>query len=428
MSESQRWLAGKAWLGGDELASDVLIEATNGVITSITPESGDDAAPLPGVVIPGLVSAHSHAFHRMLRGRTHAAGGDFWAWRAPMYELAGQLTPDSYLRLATSLFTEMLLSGITTVGEFHYIHHQPDGTPYPDANAMGRALIEAADTVGIRLTLLDTAYLSSSVYGDPPLQEQRRFADASIETWADRIAGLEGSEKARIGVAAHSVRALSPTQLETVVEVGQAIDGPVHVHASEQPSENEECLRAHGVTPVGLLADTGFLGPQTTVVHGTHVTEADIELLASSGSGVCFCPTTEADLGDGIGPATEYAAAGVPLTLGSDSNTVTDILEEASRLELHDRLRLGRRGLHSPAALLEAATWNGARSLGWEAGRIAPGYFADLVSLDTQSLELAGTPADLASITMSATRASVQMVIVGGNEVDLPFPSYEEHQ
>ena len=432
VGESGLWHADRAWLGDDVLAEDVLVETEDGAITSVTPDAEPgEARKCEGILIPGLVSAHSHAFHRLLRGRTHSGGGDFWAWREAMYAVASELTPSSYRTLARNVFTEMLQAGITTVGEFHYVHHQPDGTPYEDPNAMAMALIEAAQEVGIRMTLLDTAYLTSTVYGDPPTPGQARFSDGSIESWGYRIEDLLGradSEFLRIGAAAHSVRALSPADLEYAAEVAAEHELPLHIHASEQPAENEDCLRAHGVTPIGLLADVGFLGPRTTIVHGTHVSKEDIALVARSGADVCFCPTTEADLGDGIGPADEYSKAGVPLSLGSDSNAVIDILAEAERLEAHDRLRLQRRGVHSPRSLMLAATEVGATSVGWKAGRIAPGYLADLVALDISSHELAGTPADLASIALHATRASVNRVIVGGKELDLPRPTYEETQ
>lgn len=432
VGETQLWHASRAWLGGDDLASDVLVEVEEGVIATVTAGAkAGTARVLDGVLLPGMVSAHSHAFHRMLRGRTHAGRGDFWAWREAMYDKAGQLTPDSYHILAKDVFTEMLQSGITTVGEFHYVHHQPDGTPYDDRNAMGVALIEAAEEVGIRMTLLDTAFLASTVYGDPPSAEQARFSDGSIQSWGSRVQDLlsrPSSESVRIGVAAHSVRALTPRDLEQVADLATERDLPLHIHVSEQPAENEACRRAHGVTPIGLLADVGFLGPLTTLVHGTHATSEDIALVAKSGAQVCFCPTTEADLGDGVGPAEEYARSGVSLSLGSDSNTVIDILAETARLESHDRLRLQRRGIHSPRSLMLAATEVGARSLGWKAGRIAPGYVADFVVVDTSSHELVGTPGDLASIALHATRASVNRVVIDGRELDLPRPTYEELQ
>ena len=256
VGESGLWHADRAWLGGDDLADDVLIDVVDGVIASVTTGGKPgNARSLEGVLIPGLVSAHSHAFHRLLRGRTHSGHGDFWAWREAMYSIAADLTPDSYHQLAKNVFTEMLQAGITTVGEFHYVHHQPDGTPYDQPNAMGLAIIEAATEVGIRMTLLDTAYLTSSVYGDPPKQHQARFSDGSIKSWASRIQDLiaeNRSELIRIGLAAHSVRALSPADLEAVAALGMEHRLPLHVHASEQVEENEDCRsRCHTNRVIG---------------------------------------------------------------------------------------------------------------------------------------------------------------------------------
>ena len=431
MTADKRWVADLAWLGGDELASDVLIETKGGVIFAVTPDSREvEADRLGGIVVPGLVSSHSHAFHRALRGRTRS-GGDFWAWRKMMYQLANRLNPGTYHELATAVFTEMLASGITTVGEFHYLHHQPDGAPYDDPNAMGEALISAAQSVGIRLTLLDTAHLQSNVEGDPPTIEQQRFSDGSVGAWAERVNDLlaryQGYLLVRIGVAAHSVRAVSPDDIKTIGDFARQSALPIHIHVSEQPTENAGCLEEHGMSPIALLERSGLLGSSTTLIHGTHVTPQDIATTASSGSGVCFCPTTEADLGDGIGPAIEYAGAGVSVSLGSDSNSIIDIFEEARRLEHHDRLRLGRRAVHSPASLLQAATLNGAKALAWdETGSIEPGFVADLVVLDPSSTDLAGVGTSVSGVVMAASRASVGKVIVGGEELSIDTANLDE--
>jgi formiminoglutamate deiminase len=413
------WYAPHAWLGGDQLESDVLIGVSDGTIASIS--SGDAKSAdrtMDGVVLPGLVSAHSHAFHRALRGQTHADGGDFWAWRQPMYELANTLTPDSYRDLATHVFNEMVSAGITTVGEFHYIHHLPNGERYEDPNAVGLALADAARIAGIRMTLIDTAYLTSDVDGTPVGEEQTRFSDGSIDEWSARVRSLASAlgddPMIRLGVAAHSVRGVGVHDLGTIARTATELDAPLHIHASEQVAENQACLAHHGVTPIGLLASNGVLGPRTTVVHATHLTAGDINLIAESGSTVCFCPTTEADLGDGIGPALELVEAGVTICLGSDSNAVIDILHEATRLEHHDRLRLMRRGIHSSQALASMATANGMRSLGWPLGGLAVGSPADFIAVDTSGSELARTGGSLAAVMSSATRASVTDVVVGG--------------
>jgi len=411
------WHAPHAWLGGPDLTSDVLIDTSDGVITGIrTGHESDADTVFDGVVLPGLVSAHSHAFHRRLRGRTY--GSDFWAWRSPMYAVANSLAPASYRDLARAVFGEMLTAGITTVGEFHYVHHQPDGSPYDEPNAFGFALVDAASDVGIRMTVIDTAYLTSDVTGEPVLDEQRRFSDGSIDRWQERVRALEGAlagnDMVRLGVAAHSVRGVAAQDLATVAETAADLKVPLHVHAAEQTAEIDATSAEHGITPVRLLAETGVLGPQTTIVHGTHLTEDDIGLLASSGSIVCFCPTTEANLGDGIGPALELADAGVPLCLGSDSNAVIDILHEANRLEQHDRLRLRRRGIHEPAALLLAATGVGMRSLGWPDGGLTVGMPADFIAIDMASRELVDTETSLGAIVAAATRASVERAVVAG--------------
>ena len=411
------WHAPMAWLGGSGLTSDVVIGVTDGRIRSVgfgTREVADNH--LTGIVLPGLVSAHSHAFHRRLRGRTH--GSDFWAWREPMYTIANTLTPESYRDLAAKVFAEMVAAGITAVGEFHYIHHQPNGSPYEEPNAFGLALIDAASEARIRLTLIDTAYLTSDVTGKPVLDEQRRFSDGSIEAWRERVLALSGSVRnnsmVRIGVAAHSVRGVGAEDMRVVAATAAELDAPLHVHVSEQVAENEVTLADHGTTPIGVLAGVGMLGPNTTLIHATHLTDQDIALIAASGSIVCFCPTTESDLGDGIGPARELADAGVVLCLGSDSNAVIDILREGHRLEQHDRLRLMRRGVHTPQALMEAATVAGMRSIGWNDSGLAVGAPADFIAIDPDSSELVDTGGSLDAIVSAATRASVTDVIVGG--------------
>jgi len=420
-----RWHATHAWLGGPRLTEDVTIEVHEGTIAhvSVGRNNPNGARRLDGVVLPGLVSGHSHAFHRALRGRTSEAGGDFWSWRKPMYELAHRLTPVLYRTLAEAVFAEMLEAGITTVGEFHYLHHDAGGATYDDRNAMGKAIVDAATQVGIRLTLIDTLYLVSDVSGSPLLPEQARFSDRTVEAWIERVRDLsrflDGNDLVRLGVAAHSVRGVGVADLGAVANFAEELDAPLHVHVSEQSGENEACLEVHGVTPVQLLEREGFLGPRTTLVHATHLSADDILSIGESGTGVCLCPTTEADLGDGIGPAAELSSAGVKLSLGSDSNVIIDILEELRRVEHHDRLRLGRRGIHDSDDLMAMATRNGADALGWrDGGRIAGGAPADFVVLDPQSLDLAGMDlSTISGVAMSASRAAVTDVVVGGEHV-----------
>lgn len=283
----------------------VALDVSDGRITAV--RKGVEAPPqgatvLRGLTVPGLANAHSHAFHRALRGTVQVGSGTFWTWREVMYQVASRLTPESYHALARAVYAEMALAGITAVGEFHYLHHAPGGVPYADPNAMGEALIEAAADAGIRITLLDTAYLSSG-FGEAPNDHQLRFSDGTADAWAERASRLKGREHALIGAAIHSVRAVPAAQLATVAEWAAARSAPLHVHLSEQTAENEACLAAHGCTPTRLLADHGVLGPRTTGVHNTHLTDEDIALLGGTSSGTCMCPTTERDLADGIGPA-----------------------------------------------------------------------------------------------------------------------------
>lgn len=398
-------------------AKDVRIEITDGRFTGVTPDSTPEPGDhrLDGIVLPGLANTHSHAFHRALRGRTHGDGGTFWTWRDAMYAVADRLTPDNYRELARAVFAEMVLAGITTVGEFHYVHHQPDGTPYDDPNAMGRALISAAADAGLRITLLDTCYLAGGLGPDgylPLSPVQRRFGDGTAAQWAARATVLDDTDHVRAGAAVHSVRAVPADQLAVIVAAAQ--HRPLHVHLSEQPTENEQCLAHTGLTPTGLLHRAGVLGPHTTAVHATHLTPSDVQLLSSTGTTVSLCPTTERDLADGIGPARTLADAGVTLTLGTDQNAVIDLFEEARAVEMHERLTTGRRGTFTPAQLY--ATTTGHASLGWpDAGRIEPGARADLVEIYPATPRTAG--ADPGQILFAATAADVRTVIVAGRPV-----------
>jgi formiminoglutamate deiminase len=407
------WFAEHAWLP-DGLAHDVRLEVADGRFTAVTADaSADGAQRLPGVVLPGFANCHSHAFHRALRGRTHADGGTFWTWREQMYALAARLDPERYLDLARATYAEMALAGVTSVGEFHYLHHQPGGRPYADPNAMGEALVQAASEAGIRLTLLDACYLAGGLdaSGHLPLDEvQRRFADPDVAAWAARVKALRDADGVRHGVAIHSVRAVPRDAIATVVEVA---DGrPLHVHVSEQPAENEACRAYYQRTPTRLLADAGALGPDATAVHATHLTADDVALLHDST--VCFCPSTEADLADGIGPARELAEAGTSLSLGSDQHAAIDLLADARDLELHQRLRSGQRGLFTPAELVGALT--GHASLGWpDAGRLESGRRADLVAVLLDTPRTAGC--DPAQVVLAATAADVDTVVVDGRVV-----------
>ncbi|MGP9020436.1 formimidoylglutamate deiminase [Streptomyces sp. BR1] len=420
MQVTSYWLE-HAWLD-PEVEPGVLVEVADGRISVV--RKGVEAPPpgaeaLRGLTLPGLANAHSHAFHRALRGTVQVGSGTFWTWREVMYTIASRLTPESYYALARGVYAEMALAGITAVGEFHYLHHAPGGTPYDDPNAMGEALISAAQEAGIRITLLDTAYLSSG-FGEAPSTHQLRFSDGNAEAWAERAALLKPRDGVRLGAAIHSVRAVPADQLGTVVEWARERGAPLHVHLSEQVAENEACLAAHGCTPTRLLADHGVLGERTTGVHNTHLTDEDIALIGSSATGTCMCPTTERDLADGIGPAVELERAGSPLSLGSDSHAVIDLFEEARAMELNERLRTRTRGHWTAAQLLRAASPSGHAALGWsDAGRLEVGARADFVTVALDSVRTAGPVARLGAETAvyAASSADVRHTVVAGRPV-----------
>jgi formiminoglutamate deiminase len=396
-----------AWVG-DAVAANVRIDVAGGRFTHVQPDApAGNATRLPGLVLPGFANVHSHAFHRALRGRTHGGRGDFWTWRERMYEVAGRLDPDGYHALARAVYGEMALAGITAVGEFHYLHHQPDGTPYADPNAMGHALLAAAADAGVRITLLDTLYLTSTVDGKPLEGVQRRFGDGDLDGWTARHEQLAAGPHARIGAAVHSVRAVPERFLS-----GMTGHGPLHVHLSEQRAENEQTRAAYGCTPAELLRRNGVLGPGTTAVHATHLTDGDVGALA--GTGVCFCPTTERDLADGIGPARRLADAGARLSLGSDSQAVIDPFAEMQALEADERLATEQRGRFTAAELIRAATDHTA--LGWDdAGAIAAGNRADLVAVSLDGVRVAGV--DPAALVFAATAADVTHVVADGRHI-----------
>lgn len=409
-----------AWTG-DRVAAQVLIRVAGDRITSVEAgvERPSDATHLRGVTVPGLANSHSHAFHRALRARTHRGGGTFWTWREDMYRVAGRLTPDSYFTLARAVYAEMALAGISCVGEFHYLHHDQVGTAYDNANEMGDALIAAAFEAGIRITLLDTCYLTGGL-GTPLEGTQLRFGDGDAYGWAERASSLSPASHGRVGAAIHSVRAVPVPGLRTVADWAEERQVPLHFHLSEQRAENDTCLAAHRRTPTQLLAEHGALGPRSTAVHATHLSHEDIKTLAGSRTTVCMTPTTERDLADGIGPAGELAESGSLLTLGSDSNAVVDLLEEARAMELNERLRTERRGHWSAAGLLRAATSDGHASLGWsEAGRISPGALADLTTVSLRSVRLSGWDSEtlLESVVFAASAQDVTDVVVGGRQV-----------
>lgn len=409
--------------GGSAVAPNVRLEVDNGRIsgisTGVQPEAADQI--LNGVVFPAAANAHSHAFHRILRGRTHDGRGDFWVWREQMYRSAAELTPEKYEKLAAAVFTEMVVSGFSSVAEFHYVHHQPEGTPYPEPHAMELALARAAVAAGIRLTLLDTLYLAGGI-GTPLSPEQARFGDADAQAWLDRLASLRAAiardfqpELVGVGAALHSVRGVPEEALKTVAQQLPA-DMPLHIHLSEQPAENEACLQAYGVTPAGLLARHGLLSKRLSAVHATHLTPDDIQLLGAAGSTVVMCPSTEADLADGIGPARALSDAGSTVALGTDQHAVIDPWIEMRTLEHGERLGSGQRGRFSPEELLHAATIGATASMATPiATALEPGAACDLMAVAPDSVRTAGSMPQ--QFAFSATASDVTAVVIAGEQV-----------
>jgi formiminoglutamate deiminase len=410
-----------AWLGAEAAQPGVLLTVRGERIAAVSRGelATPDATRLEGLTIPGLANAHSHAFQRALRGHTQTGTGSFWTWREQMYKLVDALDPDNYRALARATFAEMLLAGITVVGEFHYLHHGRDGSPYGEPNEMGHAMAQAAAEAGIRLSLLDTCYLHGGI-SEPLSSAQRRFADPSAAAWSERVSGLTASQTMRVGAAIHSVRAVDPAGAHDVGEWAAVRGAPLHAHVSEQPAENEDSLAAYGATPTAVLHAQSVLSPRFTAVHATHLTDADVELLADSEATCCICPTTERDLADGIGRAGALRDAGARLALGSDSHAFIDLFEEARAVELDERLASGERGRHSAASLLSAATSGGYESLGWpEGGRLEVGALADFTTIALDGVQLAGTTAAnaAAAVVFAGSAADVRHVVVGGREI-----------
>ncbi len=407
---------------GFETGKVVTIE--DGHVASVAePLPGAGDVPLPGrVLVPGLVNAHSHAFQRALRGQLVDGAADFWRWRERMYALVETVDPDTIEAISALAFAEMVEAGITRVGEFHYVHHQPDGTPYDDPDELAHRVIAAARTAGLRITLLRVAYERN---GDQPLHPaQRRFVDLGPDPVLDALERLRSryadADDVRVGLAPHSVRAVPESSLRTLA----AFTGPVHVHVSEQPAENAFCRAATGRSPTALLEDCGLLSQRFTAVHLTWPEDGDVDRLLASGSRVCACPSTELDLADGFLPIDVRRR--LPLCLGSDSHASIDLFAEARTLEAHGRAQTGRRGILGQPdegggdgrlawRALEAATVEGRRALGEvEAGPgIRAGDPADLVALDISGLAAWGVP-PLEAVVGQAHPGWVDRVWVGG--------------
>lgn len=395
----------------------MLIRVDGDRIVAVEPGGVDTGAVrLAGLTLPGFANAHVHAFHRALRARAEQSG-DFWSWRALMYSVADRLDPESLHQLALAAYVELALAGVTTVGEFHYLHHRPGGGPYADPNEMSTALVRAAADAGVRLTLLDTCYLTASVDGGPLSGTQLRFGDGGFAGWAERAGSMRETLTFRMGAAIHSVRAVPVATMGQVAGFARDRGWPLHLHLSEQPAENDECLAVTGLTPAALCEREGVLGRATTAVHAVHLSGTDVALLAGSGTVACLCPTTERSLADGVAPARRLAGAGVPLSFGSDSLAICDLFEEMRAAELDERLVSGRRGQLAPAALIRAATVGGMASLGWPAGGLSAGQPADLVTLSLDTVRTAGGDDPLATAVYAAAAPDVRTVMCAGRVI-----------
>lgn len=406
----------------------VLFEVEDGIIRSWKTGAVADGADLYlTVAVPAFSNTHSHLFHRALRG--NGKGEDFWAWREGMYAVANKLTPDTYYELARGVYAEMAAAGYSSVGEFHYVHHDPQGNPYPEHD-MERAIMQAAQDIGIRLTLLDTCYLHGG-FGKELSAEQQRFSDGSVERWVERWHSLAeaapSSPLVTVGAALHSVRAMTGEELTYAAEHLPA-DIPLHIHVSEQPQENADCLAATGLTPIQLLQQTGVLSPRTTAVHATHLTDGDIRIMAESGCSVSICPSTEADLGDGIARLKDMLDAGIPLTIGSDENVVTDPFLELRMLESTARLASGTRGVISSQELWGIGSNLGIRSVrpadytAQDAPGFTQGGAADFVEIGMDSPRLAGV--EPLRLPIVATADDISATVVAGKLISADTEAY----
>lgn len=401
----------------------VLIE--KGRITAITP--ADDRADGPGdgyLALPGMPNAHSHAFQRALSGLGEARRGkdSFWSWRAAMYRLANAITPEDCYAIARLAFADMLRGGFTGVAEFHYLHHLPDGTPGPQ---MGQAVIEAARSVGLPITLLPVFYQCGG-FGQAALPEQRRFVHADSAAYLRLLEQLAATG-VPLGIAPHSLRAAPAEVLPELVQSAATLLGaqhPIHIHIAEQTAEVEACLAAHGKRPVELLGDSVALNARWNLVHATHITPEESAVIAGSGARVVICPVTEAYLGDGLCPADAFVAQGGRLAIGSDSNCRIDALEELRWLEYGQRLRVQARARFANADGVGAPLWQhavtaGAAALGHDAGGITVGAPADFVVFEENAVPFLGHSERslVDALLINGSARDIAAVYVGGRRV-----------
>jgi formimidoylglutamate deiminase len=432
MLTTKTWLPDLVYVDG-RFESDRAVECDNdGKITRIV-ESKDatNAIRLSGrALLPGMINAHSHAFQRVIRGRTEHRSqhttDSFWTWREEMYAAANRLEAEDIYNVSRMAFIEMALTGITAVGEFHYIHHQRDGSAYSEPNLLEREVIRAARDVGIRIALLRVAYARAGYQTEANPRQVRFIEDSDV--YLQRleqllnVPELDGNT-AWVGVAPHSVRAVPLDYLKPIIAFANERELPVHMHVAEQPAEVSACIEEYGRSPVALLETEGLLSKRFTAVHAIHVTPKAIASLARAGAFVCACPTTERNLGDGVVPVDAYFDAGVRIALGSDSQIQIDLLEDARELEYHLRLQKLQRNVLAPdlaRKLFDCATINGAVSIGLHGGgKIEVGSPADFFTVDLDDLSIAGATPDslLTNIVFSLSRTAVRDVVVGGKQI-----------
>lgn len=437
------WLPELTYSGGAFHKRRAVISDDKGLV-SASVEASTTVELSNGVLLPGLVNAHSHAFQRVIRGRTEYRTSDkdsFWTWREMMYSAAERLTPEDIYDASRMAFLEMALSGITAVGEFHYLHHAADGAEYDDRNLLAKQVIRAAHDVGLRIVLLRVAYARAGFETDDN-PRQRRFIE-DPETYFKNTESLVNfcadQPMASVGVAPHSVRAVPLDYLKRVGEFAAQRELPVHMHVAEQPAEVTACVEEYGRSPVALLSTEGLLNERFTAVHAIHVSPKAVAMLARANAIVCACPTTERNLGDGIVPVDAYLREGIRVALGSDSHVQIDLLEDARELEYHLRLQKLERAVLSNGAdetrssiaqrLLHCATVAGAQSLGTASGTLNDGAPADFFTVDLSDPSIAGAEADLlTTIVFSSSRAAVRDVVVGGKRIvaDGKHPQQEE--
>jgi formimidoylglutamate deiminase len=412
-------------------ADDVQVMVTDGAVTKVTtgvlPETRDERHKL---AIPGIANLHSHAFQRAMAGLAETRGNSadtFWTWREKLYRFALEMTPEDVESVTTLLYAEMLEQGYTRVGEFHYLHHERDGSPYSNPAEMATRVARAAEITGIGLTLLPCFYAHGSFGGAAPHAGQRRFI-SSIDQFAELVAAARkivgALPGANLGIAPHSLRAVTPSELTAILPLAEA--GPVHIHVAEQPKEVEDCLAWLGRRPVEWLLEHAPVDQRWCLVHATHMSPTETIALAKSGAVAGLCPVTEASLGDGIFPAREFAYAGGRFGVGTDSNVLVGVTDELRQLEYGQRLKHRERnvlsrgsGVSTGRALFDAALAGGAQALAQPAAGLKVGARADIVTLHTAHQSLAGRSCDLVldGWIFASAAGAIDCVWTGGNKV-----------